>query len=348
LRHEVALRETTDLGNYLVVPAQLTREHPEIDEVPGQSVKFKFKGSIQNIYATLVVRLARTQIFEKQSMWHNAVTYSAKDGGICGIFLRDSGPFYSEVVLFYDENATTITRQQFESYVDTHLQNRSEHGSVIRSQIVVCHGCNETIPEKQMQARMDRGYDFIRCPVCENEIQMNDGNPDTAASLEQTLVKMDQAADKQRDMEMASTVIRGKIESDDFDVFLCHNSKDKDSVKNIAGDLREFGIHPWLDEWSIKPGTTWQDELQKQIIGIRSVAVIIGSGKMGPWQNIELMAFIQQFVDRKCPVIPVILSNVRGKPKLPPFLRLLHCVDFRNEDPDPTSQLVWGVTGRKE
>lgn len=123
-----------------------------------------------------------------------------------------------------------------------------------------------------------------------------------------------------------------------FDVFLCHNSADKPEVKAIGGRLKEAGVKPWLDEWEMQPGLTWQDQLEAQIEDVGAAAVFVGKDGEGPWQKLELQAFLQQFVDRQCPVIPVILPDYPKdeKPKLPPFL-----------GPDPLVQLIWGVTGQK-
>ncbi len=134
-----------------------------------------------------------------------------------------------------------------------------------------------------------------------------------------------------------------------FDVFLCHNSADKPAVKAIGRRLKAAGVKPWLDEWEIPPGQLWQDQLQEQIEDIGAAAVFVGTDGEGPWQKLEIQAFLQQFVDRKCPVIPVILPDYPKdeKPKLPPFLGLFGWVDFRKSDPDPLARLIWGVTGEK-
>ena len=44
------------------------------------------------------------------------------------------------------------------------------------------------------------------------------------------------------------------IESFVFDVFLSHNSKDKEVVREIAERLRADGLRVWLDDWQIRPG----------------------------------------------------------------------------------------------
>ncbi|WP_373525719.1 GUN4 domain-containing protein [Nostoc sp.] len=132
-----------------------------------------------------------------------------------------------------------------------------------------------------------------------------------------------------------------------FDVFLCHNSKDKPAVIQVAEQLKQRELEPWLDIWELRPGFSWQDSLEQQINQIGAVAIFVGSSGFGPWQSQEINAFLRQFVNRKCPVIPVLLSDAPTEPQLPLFLQGLMWVDFRSSQPDPMGQLIWGITGLK-
>ncbi len=131
-----------------------------------------------------------------------------------------------------------------------------------------------------------------------------------------------------------------------FDVFLCHNSKDKPEVIEIANELKKRGLKPWLDKWELRPGLSWQILLEEQIEQIKSAAVFVGSSGFGPWQNQEMRAFLSEFVERECFVIPVLLRNTSEQPKLPIFLKGNTWVDFRT-DPEAMENLIWGITGRK-
>lgn len=133
----------------------------------------------------------------------------------------------------------------------------------------------------------------------------------------------------------------------EFDVFLCHNSLDKPEVREIANQLRARGILPWLDEWELRPGFPWQVLLEQQIANIKSAAVFVGSSGLGPWQEQELRGFLSEFVNRNCPVIPVLLSNAPQQPKIPIFLKAMTWVDFRRADSEPINHLIWGITGVK-
>lgn len=133
----------------------------------------------------------------------------------------------------------------------------------------------------------------------------------------------------------------------EFDVFLCHNGADKPSVRRIADRLEERGLLPWLDERELPPGQPWQQLLEKQIGHIKSAAVFVGAAGVGPWQEQELYGFLREFVSRRSPVIPVLLPDAPERPELPIFLKAMTWVDFRLQDPDPLSRLIWGITGRR-
>ena len=132
-----------------------------------------------------------------------------------------------------------------------------------------------------------------------------------------------------------------------FDVFLCHNSQDKPEVIEIARQLQQQGLKPWLDVWELPPGQSWQELLEDQIKDVKSAAVFIGSSGLGPWQDREMRALLSEFVRRNCPVIPVMLESAPQKPQLPIFLNALTWVDFKSPYLDPMEQLIFGITGVK-
>lgn len=151
--------------------------------------------------------------------------------------------------------------------------------------------------------------------------------------------------DSSIDRIYAEEKIRRKLEANDFDVFLCHNSEDKSDVKSLGIRLKQKGYLPWLDEWNLQPGFPWQKSLEKEIHRIKSAAVVVGKSGIGPWQDMEIEAFLREFVKRRCPVIPVILPNCTSVPRIPTFLGNMTWVDFRKLNPDPMDRLIWGITG---
>jgi hypothetical protein len=135
--------------------------------------------------------------------------------------------------------------------------------------------------------------------------------------------------------------------AESFDVFLCHNSEDKPAVREIARQLAENNIKPWLDEADIRAGGFWHTAIGQQIETVKAAAVFIGQHGVGPWQNREIIALLNQFDRRGCPVIPVILASAPDDPVLPWSLVGLHCVDFRAAHSYPLKRLIWGITGER-
>ncbi len=346
LRYEIALKEATDQGVDLIFPSQFTRERPDTPDIRGRYLTFTFEGPLYSIYASLAVRLSQSSLFRRQSMWQHTASYTATVGGTCGINLRELHEGKGELVLFYDEQAGTAVRAQFETYVAEHLELRAIPGTVTRQRVRACPNCSYVLPEDLVQRRLSLGMTTIRCPLCEvSVISLLDEEP--SARAEAAVTEMNRRADERRDLNVAATRLKGKIVTGDYDVFLCHNSKDKQNVIAIAKRLKERGILPWLDIWEIRPGMRWQKELQKNLKSVKSAAVFVGPRGAGPWQELEVESLLQQLARRNRTIIPVILEGRQGRPRLPAFLDMWHVVDMRQPDPDPFEQLIWGITGER-
>jgi hypothetical protein len=137
-------------------------------------------------------------------------------------------------------------------------------------------------------------------------------------------------------------------ESGKFDVFLSHDSRDKRSVRELAQALVNRGMRPWFDEWELIPGRSWQDALKSALTETRSVAVLIGSDGIGPWQILEQEAILREASRRGLPVIPVLLPHASESPELPVFLAGRTYVDLRQGlSKEGLARLEWGITGSR-
>jgi hypothetical protein len=119
----------------------------------------------------------------------------------------------------------------------------------------------------------------------------------------------------------------------DFDTFLSHNSKDKPAVRLLGKALKMRNLNVWLDEWELRPGLPWQDELEVIITTCKSAIVCVGGG-FGPWEDPEMKALLRRFVNEKksgnvLPIIPVLLPGAPTDVKLPVFLDGFTWVDLR-------------------
>lgn len=148
--------------------------------------------------------------------------------------------------------------------------------------------------------------------------------------------------------QRVQAILRCKTDTQAFDVFFCYNHQDKPAVKQIAEQLKRYGILPWLDEWELRPGDPWQRVIEEQIRKAKVAAVFVGSQGMGPWHDSEMYAIIRQMKKRRdCRVIPVWLPGTPEHLEFPLSLEEEHWIDFRVQDPDPMQQLLWGITRKK-
>ena len=122
-------------------------------------------------------------------------------------------------------------------------------------------------------------------------------------------------------------------ETQQFDVFLSHNSREKPAVEALAYKLRAEGLNPWLDKEQLIPGTRWQGGLADGLRASFTCAVFIGKDDLGNWESEELdVAQNRAANDRDFRIIPVLLPNLPDPfdlSPLPPFLLSRTWVDFR-------------------
>ena len=137
-----------------------------------------------------------------------------------------------------------------------------------------------------------------------------------------------------------------------FKVFLSHSSADKPAVEELARRLAKEGIQAWLDKWNLIPGDPWQVAIEKALAESETCAVFVGPSSLGPWQNEEMRAAIDQRVGgsgRRFRVIPVLLPGAKRaeRSSLPTFLAATTWVEFSDSLDDPAAfhLLVCGIRG---
>jgi formylglycine-generating enzyme required for sulfatase activity/energy-coupling factor transporter ATP-binding protein EcfA2 len=138
--------------------------------------------------------------------------------------------------------------------------------------------------------------------------------------------------------------------SNPYDVFLSYHWRDHAQVEALATRLREQKLTVFLDRWYLTPGQSWPKKLETELARCRAVAVCIGQGEMGPWQQREQYLALERQVaaerqGQTFPVIPVLLPG--AEPPLG-FLSQLTWVDFRVRVDDPIllNTLVHAIHGK--
>ena len=140
--------------------------------------------------------------------------------------------------------------------------------------------------------------------------------------------------------------------SEQFDVFLSHNSADKPAVEALAHKLREAGLNPWLDKWHLIPGTAFQYGLADAIRACPTCALFIGPAGLGNWAREELLVAQDRAAkEATFRLIPILLPGVPDPfdySKLPPFLTQRTWVDFRQglDEERPLRALVNAIRSK--
>jgi GTPase SAR1 family protein len=350
VRGEIALRESTDDGVVLLFPAQSTREPPPAVAELRPCYRVAFEGSARSVYATLAVRLTRSGVFQRDEIWRDGLTVCDSLGVRCGVRLHEVTEVGGTLEVVVSTQTAPVIRKQLEQFVHAHVARRAVAATVRAEVVVMCGGCGVVFPPDHIQKRLAGNRGWIICQVCDHRTELaglteRRAMPEGVTAMPEDVTMMNRDADTQREREAASVRLAGKATARDFDVFLCHRGVDKREVKRVGEQLKARGYLPWLDEWELAPGQPWLRELESQIESIRAAAVFIGADDTGPWQRLELDALLRQFIERGCPVIPVILPSVSiPRPRLPAFLHDFTWVDFRVDDPPPIDQLIWGIT----
>jgi hypothetical protein len=347
---EIALRESTVDGVVLLFPAQSTREPPPAVAELRPAYRVAFEGSARSVYATLAVRLTRSGVFQRDEIWRDGLMVRDSLRVRCGVRLHEVTEVGGTLEVLVSAQTEPAIRAQLEQFVHAHVARRAVAATVRADVVVVCGDCGVTFPPEHIQKRLASHRGWIICQVCDHRTELaglieRRAMPEGAPAMPEDVTMMNRDADSRREHDAASVRLAGKARARDFDVFLCHHGVDKREVKRIGEQLRARGYLPWLDEWELPPGQPWLRELESQIESVRAAAVFIGADGTGPWQSRELAALLSQFIERGCPVIPVILPSVSiPRPRLPVFLHDFTWVDFRAEDPPPLDRLIWGIT----
>lgn len=109
-------------------------------------------------------------------------------------------------------------------------------------------------------------------------------------------------------------------------VFLCHSSKDKPFVRDLASGLLKHGFLTWLDEKDMAVGDVLVEEVSRAIELAGAIAVVVSPNSVdSDWVKYELSLASERFIKRDVRVIPILIGDV----SLPPELRGRLYADFR-------------------
>lgn len=353
----IAIRQDTDKGTMLVFPSELSADLPDYPGGYSLAVAFLFEGPVSAIYATLAVALINSITFKKEALYKNAALFIGTREQICGFAVEypdKSNDAVGRLIVFFKGDTAKDIRLMFLRYVNQQLERLAFQGSVERERIYHCDECERTIPRDAVELRMRRNERTVICAGCGRHYPLDDLSERSAESDEQ-LDSLNVSAVIEREKQGRLAVIKERQRTKQFHVLLCHNSKDKPVVRQLADALLEQGVLGWVDEREVLAGDSFPAKLEKEIDAARVVAVIFGPHGMGRWEEMEYHAALHRYVEdrdeddrRRLRLIPILLPGVAKKPDLPAFLRGVDYVDLRDggtENRDQIQKLVAAILG---
>ena len=92
-----------------------------------------------------------------------------------------------------------------------------------------------------------------------------------------------------------------------WDLFISHANEDKDSfVRPLAAELRRLGLRVWYDEFTLQPGDSISESIDRGLADSRCGLVILSdSFIVKPWPKKELAGLVTLQIERGQLVIPV-------------------------------------------
>jgi len=130
------LRQIVDDTVMLTFPSYFRRERKERPSHPSVLVTYRYDGPINEIYATLVVRLHHTKAFESKDLWNSAADFTTQTGAALGFTLIREAEGTSRLEVYFHPHVDENSRVIFLRYIDDHLRQHAKN--VVRLRHYFC------------------------------------------------------------------------------------------------------------------------------------------------------------------------------------------------------------------
>ncbi len=183
VEHGLCLRDEDPEGKgptMLIFPSYARRERPDLVNYPSVIVSYQFNGFLDDIYATLVVRLHHTQPFDRDQLWRYAADFKTMTKRRLGVKLTRRADGAGELEVYFDPEIPVEEMMIFSKYVHEHLLKKAN--DVVRLRHYVCQHQYKGKPcetqanrEVAMERLEEKGKKAsIICVKCEKRVKLWD------------------------------------------------------------------------------------------------------------------------------------------------------------------------------
>jgi small GTP-binding protein len=175
LEHNVCFRETDPLRMepYLVFPELINLKKPLEEEQPTEDgVAYTVSGPTENVFASLVVLLGYTNIFNRTSQWKDNARYEMGDGLVCGFRQEAERDGELNFVLCFGPTAGQTAQALFQAQFESFLAGRNL--MVRRFEPVRCTNvdCGRLLDRSVVRQRLKEGKTFAFCNDCGEKLAL--------------------------------------------------------------------------------------------------------------------------------------------------------------------------------
>ncbi|HWA24586.1 MAG TPA: TIR domain-containing protein [Lacunisphaera sp.] len=163
----LCLREHTDKGTLLIFPSYYRRERPTMVGRRSVLVSYQFRGFLDEIYATLVVRLHHTKPFTQDNLWRYAADFKTLTQRQLGFRLTRRGEGAGELEVYFDPEIPEEEKIIFAQYIHEHLLRHARE--VTRLRHYLCPHCHTPVGNREVAMRkLAEGKRDILCANCDD------------------------------------------------------------------------------------------------------------------------------------------------------------------------------------
>ncbi len=349
LQHNLCFRETFNQQTFLVFPSLINEKLPKDDDFTSvEGTSYTVRGSVENVYASLVVLLGYTNTFIRTHQWQNQAQYEMGEGEICRFQQLNPRDGEIELILYYHKNTPDPVRTTFRGLFERFLSRREL--KVSRYQAVFCQECKSQLARNVVMAQLAKKKDFSFCNECGEKLNLPSPEPLTRLSdSEEILLDTEQVVAQNRTIfETALVRVKALLRDRDSEksptCFISYSwgiDTEERWVRQLAKDLRNADIDILFDRWHSPPGSKLGHHIDNLLfcdfvipIGTPELCQKYDAQKENPVIKEELDLIHLRVREKNKygeTVIPALLSG-DSETSLTPQLQPLVNVDFRERD----------------
>jgi WD40 repeat protein/GTPase SAR1 family protein/predicted MPP superfamily phosphohydrolase len=298
----------------LIFPTEFKQLEAPDGERAGRTVTiyYDFTGAIDNIWASMVTRLAiggeNETGFGRVRLWKNHAEFEKPGQGVCGLSRVDRQSGSAHLDLLFSEEVSSETRDLFIGFVDEHL--RKEGVEVKEGWKMVCAN-GHPFDDDAIKARVAEGKTDIGCPICDSRVLIGKGAGDARAATERELLALKTSIALKKKQEISET----KDEFKPMEVFISYSHRDEalreELGKHLSALRRENVIGFWHDRM-IGAGAEWRDEIDRHLERAGIILLLVSPDFIASeyCYDIETKRALERHAAGEAVVIPVVLRPV--------------------------------------